>query len=392
MANAPKLNIDFYGPEVIADPVTAYHKMLKAGPVVWLEPQKMHAICGHDALTQVLRDHATFVSSEGVSVNEGFNAFLKGSTLNSDPPEHHARRKITFAPLTPKALQTVRERVQAEARTLAERMVAQGKFDAAAELAPHLPLSVVRDLVGLGAFGSAHMLDWGAATFEMMGDPRERWESAQERLGALRAFLDDTQTLANLSPDGWAAAANRAGLAAGRTSGDSIKLMRDYIAPSLDTTISAIGYGIHLFAQNPDQWDKLRADRSLIKNAIEEIVRLNSPIRAFSRKVKHNATVAGVNLSEGERILVVYGAANRDPAAFQAPDSFDITRTTKGHTGFGHGVHACLGLHLARLEMTCLFEELADRITRFVPAGPVETAQNATIYAFKSVPVEVQMV
>ncbi|GAB5445755.1 cytochrome P450 [Gymnodinialimonas sp.] len=381
--------MDFYSDNNVADPVPAYRKMLSHGPVVWLPRNGLFAICGHGALTAALRNTRVFASGKGVSVNEDVNARLIGSTLNSDPPQHDVTRAITFAPLTPKALQAVRDRVEFEARVIAERVTAQGSFDAAAELAPYLPLRVVRDLVGLSGEGKENMLEWGAATFELMGDPRERRAAAWDGMRALRAYLDDPATLDALSPGGMANQAMRRGLAQGMDVQKATALMRDYIAPSLDTTISAIGYAMMLFAQHPEEWARLREDRTLVKNAIEEVVRLNTPIKAFSRYITEDTEVAGFALPQGKRVLMVYGAANRDPAQFVDPDRFDITRTTRGHVGFGHGVHACLGMHLARLEMTCLFNALADRIERFELAGPIVPAINSTIHALASVPVRI---
>ncbi|MDG1530751.1 MAG: cytochrome P450 [Paracoccaceae bacterium] len=388
MNEAPSLDVDFYSDATIADPASAYGEMLNHGPVVYLAPNNLHAICGFDALTSSLRNHRVFRSGLGVSINEGVNKVLIGSTLHSDPPEHDMTRAITFAPLTPKALTEVRARIETEAAFIADKMINQGAFDAASELAPYLPLTVVLDLVGLGERGSNNMLEWGAATFELMGDPKERRDAAAARLKDLRSFLDDEVTLSGLKPDGWANKATSKGIEAGIDKQKAAELMRDYIAPSLDTTISAIGYGINLFAQNPEQWEKLCADRSLIKNAIEEIVRLNTPIRAFSRYVAQDINVAGVDLAKDSRVLMVFGAANRDAEKFPDPNRFDIERSTRGHVGFGHGVHACLGMHLARLEMTCLFNALADRVKRFEATGPVVPVINASIRAFASVPVK----
>ena len=157
-------------------------------------------------------------------------------------------------------------------------MVKKEYFDGAAELAPYLPLTIVRDLVGLGDHGKENMLQWGAATFELMGDPLERREAAITNMKKLRTFLEDTATLENLATDGWAQRATQRGILEGLDKAAAAELMRDYIAPSLDTTISAIGYAIWLFSKHPDQWTQLRADRSQIKNAVEEIVRLNTPI------------------------------------------------------------------------------------------------------------------
>lgn len=386
---APVCDVDFYSDSAIADPVSAYAEMLILGPVVWLKNNKIHAICGHAELVVALRNADIFSSGKGVSVDDAVNKFLIGSTLNSDPPEHDQTRRITFAPLSPKHVNEVRERIQAEADHIAEAMVAKKCFDAASELAPHLPLTIVRDLVGLGEYGKDHMLAWGASTFELMGDPRDRRSNALENLKRLRRFLDNPVTLENLNEEGWAKRATRLGIDSGMSPGRAAELMRDYIAPSLDTTISAIGFGIMLFAQNPNEWNKLRQNRELVKNAIEEIVRLNTPIRAFTRYLKKDITVAGTLLRKDSRVLMVFGAANRDPAKFPNPNKFDIERKLAGHVGFGHGVHMCLGMNLARLEMNCLFNALADRVAQFNISGPIVPGVNSTIYSMASIPVEV---
>ena len=385
----PKCGLDFYSDENVADPVPAYQRMLDLGPVVQLPKHDLYAICGFSAITVALKNHRCFVSGKGVSINDDVNKMLIGSTLHSDPPQHDTTRAITFAPLSPKALETVRARIQTQAEVVADRMADRGEFDAAAELAPHLPLTIVRDLVGLGEHGRENMLEWGAATFELMGDPGDRSETAVGNLKNLRRFLEHPETLQSLTPDGWASRATRRGIEQGIAPDRAAELMRDYIAPSLDTTISAIGYAMMLFARFPDQWDMLRSDRSLVKNAIEEVVRLNTPIKAFSRYVIEDADVEGFTLQKDRRVLMVFGAANRDSERFPDPDRFDITRNVRGHVGFGHGVHACLGMHLARLEMTCLFNALADRVERFELNGPVRPAINSSIHSLASVPIRV---
>lgn len=384
---APVCKVDIYSNGNIENPVPAYHKMLSTGPIVWLEPLGMHAIVGFEALTTALRNHLVFRSGAGVSINEDVNKVLIGSTLNSDPPQHDVTRAITFSPLSPKALEGVRTRIQEEADRLADHVMSLGEFDAAQTLAPYLPMKIVRDLVGLGAHGKEQMLDWAGATFELMGDPRDRRQTAVDNLKSLRSFLDDPETLSHLDPEGWAQRATRRGLEKGIAPDKAAELMRDYIAPSLDTTISAIGYAMMLFAQNPEAWTKLRSDRSLVGNAIEEVVRLNTPIKMFSRLVADPIEVSGVQLNEGERVLMVFGAANRDANRFADPDRFDILRNTRGHVGFGHGVHACLGMHLARLEMSCLFNALADRIARIELVGKIVSVRNSTIHAFKRIPI-----
>lgn len=385
--SAAVCHIDFYGAATIADPAPTYREMLALGPVVWLEQHAVHAICGHEEVVAALKNYAVFSSGKGVSLDEQTNQLIVGSTLNSDPPQHDITRKITFEPLSPKNVRHIRDRIEQEAKFIVDKILSKPDFDAATELAPHLPLTIVRDLVGLGDYGKEHMLEWGAATFELMGDPKEHRTNAVKNLKGLRSFLENEHTLNNLSKNGWASRATRLGIESGMPPARASELMRDYIAPSLDTTISAIGYGVMLFARHPDQWGKLRNNRSLIKGAIEEIVRLNTPIRAFTRYVTEDIEVAGVAVKKDSRVLLVFGAANRDPKRFNNPDEFDIERKTIGHVGFGHGKHACLGMNLARLEMSCLFEVLADRVERFELTGQVVPGTNSTIHSLTSVPV-----
>ena len=165
--------------------------------------------------------------------------------------------------------------------------------------------------------------------------------------------------------------------------------MRDYIAPSLDTTISAGGFMALLFAQNPDQWDRLRAQPDLAPNAIEEIVRLATPIRSLSRHIAEDTTVAGVNLPKGGRMMAVFASANRDTAVWDNPDDFDIGRRVKKHVGFGFGVHTCMGLHLARRELINLLEAMMKRVERWELVGEPQISMNNTIRAYSHLPVKV---
>jgi cytochrome P450 len=143
-------------------------------------------------------------------------------------------------------------------------------------------------------------------------------------------------------------------------------MMIDYMGPSLDTTILAISSGVWLFANNPDQWDLVRGDPSLITGVMNEILRMEAPIRGFSRYVARDYDLDGVLLPEGSRAIVFYGAANRDPGQFPDPNRFDIRRDNAGrHMAFGAGPHMCLGMSLARLEMRALFTALARRVQRF---------------------------
>jgi cytochrome P450 len=164
--------------------------------------------------------------------------------------------------------------------------------------------------------------------------------------------------------------------------------MIDYIAPSLDTTISSISSALHLFATHPQQWQLLKDDPSLIPNAVNEVVRFESPLRAFARHAGCETEIADVRIPEGARVLVIYASANRDEREWQNPDTFDIRRDANRHLGFGHGAHACAGQSLARLETSAMLRALVDRVDRIEPTAEPTWAINNIIRRHEHMPLK----
>src|SRR5262245_30522206 len=142
-------------------------------------------------------------------------------------------------------------------------------------------------------------------------------------------------------------------------------MMIDYMGPSLDTTIYAIGSGVWLFAKHPEEWQKIRESPSRIPGAINEILRMESPIQAFSRLLVKNYDIDEVTLPAGSRAIVFSGAANRDERKFADPHTVEVLRNSADQLAFGSGPHMCVGFHLARLEMNAIFSALATRVKRF---------------------------
>src|SRR5262249_43167748 len=142
-------------------------------------------------------------------------------------------------------------------------------------------------------------------------------------------------------------------------------MMNDYMGPSLDTTIFATSNALWLFANNPDQWDILCQNPSMIPNAVNEVIRIESPIQNFSRVLTRDHEVDGTVMPAGARVIVSYGSANRDPRKWDDPDRFDVNRRAMDHLGFGFGIHQCIGNNLARMEISALLKALTKRVKRF---------------------------
>jgi cytochrome P450 len=366
MIGAPTSTLDPYTDQALLDPWPLYRELREMGPVVWLERYGMFALTRYDVVVQALRDWEAFPSSFGVMMNDDMNQVLRGNTLCSDGDAHNRLRRVVMRPVTPVALKSLQDEVAREAEAVVDRLCAKGRFCATGELATHLPVTIVSNAVGLPEEGRERMMEWSIGMFNCFGPMNERARSAMPVLSEMMHYARTQAVPGKLKPGSWAEAIHHAA-AAGEVPPEAVPvLMIDYMGPSLDTTILGISSGVWLFAKHPDQWDLVRDAPSLIPAAINEILRIEAPIRGFSRYVARDYDLEGVLLPEGSRAIVFYGAANRDPREFTDPDRFDIRRDNAGrHMAFGAGPHMCLGMNLARLEMRALFTALARRVKRF---------------------------
>ena len=361
----PTSDLDLYSDEVLAEPYEHYRRLREAGPAVWLERHNVWVVARYDSVRAVLRDWKTFSSASGVAVNDVLNTAMRGNTLNSDPPLHDLLRNVVASRMTSQALRPTKEMIDQRAEALVERLVTQHSFDAVEDLAQALPLSIVPDFIGLPHEGREHLLDWAEATFNAMGPMNERCVDAVKKLPELFGYARQLAASGNLQPGSFGAGVLEAQRDGRITEAQCPQLFTAYLVPSVDTTISAVGSAIWLFGRYPDQWDQVRANPSLIPNAFEEVLRLESPLQSFSRLATSDYDVEGISIPAGSRVVVLFASANRDERKWEQADSFDVTRTTSGHLGFGYGVHLCAGASLARLEGQAILGALARRVERF---------------------------
>ncbi|AEV76205.1 cytochrome P450 [Mycolicibacterium rhodesiae NBB3] len=379
---------NLYTTEVIVNPYPHYKTLRTLGPVVWLSRHRVYALPRYAECKAVLRDDKTFVSGKGVALNALTNRLSRGTTLSSDGAEHDQRRKLVAHRLLPRALRAIDDDVRVQAARVVETALTRGEVDGVEDLAYALPMAVVPDLIGWPREQRAHLLPWGAATFDVLG-PINR--HAVKALPASLRMLAYARRVVRERSLIEGSIGHEVLIAADDGKVDLAEcapLMIDYIAPSLDTTISAISNALHLFACHPDQWQLLKADPGLIPNAVNEIVRYESPLRAFTRKVRTSTEVAGQSIPEGARVLVLYSSANRDEREWDAPDTFDITRDATRHLGFGHGAHACAGQGLARMETQAMLSALVERVERIEPAGTPTWAINNIIRRHERLPLK----
>jgi cytochrome P450 len=382
-------DVDLYCDEVLDDPYPHYAALRELGAAVWLPRNRLWAISRHADVRDALFNHAVFSSAQGVAASERTNAYARGNLLASDPPEHDLLRKVVGAPLTPRAVSELKGTIEPTAEQLIERLVAQQSFDAASDLAAHLPVTIVSELVGLPEQGRQNMLKWAAATFDQLGGENERTVQARPVTQEMRDYVTNVATVDKLKPGSWAARLYEAGANGVVPMTMCPVLMRDYLGPSLDTTIFATASMILLFGQNPEQWDLLRSDPSFVANAVNETVRLESPIRGFTRCLTRDHVVGDVAVRQGDRALLLFASANRDERKWDNPERFDITRKVGEQVGFGYGIHTCAGMHLARLEMQALLRALIPRVRRFHLGTPVYERNNV-LRGLKSLPVTIE--
>jgi 4-methoxybenzoate monooxygenase (O-demethylating) len=164
-------------------------------------------------------------------------------------------------------------------------------------------------------------------------------------------------------------------------------LVRSLLSAGLDTTVYGIGAAVYCLARYPDQFAKLRQDPTLARNAFEEAVRFESPVQTFFRTTTRAVEIGGHVIGEGEKVLMFLGAANRDPRRWDKPDSYDITRRTSGHVGYGSGIHMCVGQLVARLEGETMMAALARKVAGIEISGPVKRRYNNTLRGLDSLPV-----
>jgi cytochrome P450 len=324
-------------------------------------------------VVEISRRPQDFCSGQGaVSVQdmpaEAMEFF--GSFINMDDPRHARQRGIVARSFTPKALQGVLDSVETICTEVIDDFCERGEGDLVELLSQPFPLLVICDMMGIPRSEFGTVLDatnviLGAGDPDMLGgrDPFT---------GLFEAGMQLTQLMNELAEERRKEPKDDLTSALVNAEGDEDVLAANEIAPFFillavagnDTTRTAISHGVHLLSEHPEQKAIWQADlEGVTATAVEEIVRVASPVTFMRRTATHDTSVGDHSFSEGDKVVLLYGAANRDPRQFEDPEVFDVRRDPNPHVGFGGpGPHFCLGAHLARRELAVAFRQLHTRL------------------------------
>ncbi|MBB3087019.1 cytochrome P450 [Geodermatophilus sabuli] len=391
--DVPVLGDDPFGTEVLTDPYDFHRRLRDAGPVVFLERYGIYAMGRFEHVKASLIDWETFVSSRGA----GLADFAKEKPwrppsllLEADPPDHTVVRTAMNGVISPRGLRALRERFAAPAAEIADRLVAQGTFDAVTDLAEVYPLRVFPDAVGLREEGRENLLPYGGLAFNAFGPDNELRRQALATAAPVQAWIWEQCQRENLTPGGFGALIWEAADRGEITAEQAPMLVRSLLTAGVDTTVYGIANTVYGLSRHPDQWELLHRTPAKAKFAFDEALRWESPVQTFFRTTSREVEVAGTTIPEGTKLLLFLGSANRDPRQWgEDADTLDIGRRAAGHVAFGMGIHQCVGQPVARLETELVLSALAERARAIEPAGDPVPKLNNTLKGWASVPVRV---
>ena len=393
MTAPPRLNIDPFGQQFLADPYSHHDVLRTAGPVVWLEAIEAYGMARFAEVHSALRDHDAYCSGRGV----GLADFAKEAPfrppsllLEADPPLHDRTRGLMNRIVSLRALKELRPHWREKAEALVDQLVKRRRFDAVKDLAEVFPMMVFPDTIGLRDDGREHLLDYAAIVFNAFGPRNAVFHEGNRGKEAAIAWVAEACKRESLKAGGWGMAVYEAADRAECSAEEAERLVRSFLTAGVDTTVNGIAHLVLALASFPDQFARLRADSKLAIKAFEESLRWDSTVQTFFRTTTRDVSVGDVAIPEGSKVLLFLAAANRDPLRWKDPDNFDLDRNPSGHVGFGFGIHQCLGQMVARLEGELIAEALAARVKDVRLLGPPVRRLNNTLHAIDSLPVEIE--
>ena len=389
--NVPVWDVDPYDEAILIDERAFFRDLLEKGPFAYL-PKYAMLVCGqYDVTREVFSDHGRFVSSRGVGLSD-FKLEEPwrppSIVLEVDPPYHTKTRRVIMRALSPKVVRELQDAFNRDAEHLIDEVLASGEIEAVEALAEAFPTRVFPKAVGIKAPDRRKLIDYGAMVFNAIGPDNRLRQNSMQNAADIVPWINAQCARESLTEDGIGAAIYKAADEGEISEDEAGMLVRSLLSAGVDTTVTGIGNAIWCFAKHPEEFEKLKQDpEGLALPAFEETLRFTSPVQAFCRTAGTDTEVAGVKIEEGSKILCVLGAANMDPAKWDNPERFDITRNAMGHLALGVGIHACVGQNIARAEGQAVLKALGRKVKAIELNGSPKWRPNNAIHALDQLPV-----
>lgn len=404
MATATDRQIDILAPELYDDPWATYRWLRDEAPLYRDEANDLWVVSRHADVFEVSRRSDLWSAAQGVRPKVPVDMSL----IALDDPEHTRQRRLINRGFTPRRVRDIAPHIRELAASIVDEVQARGEIDFVSDVAAHVPLIVICEMMGLDPAQRSQMYRWSDA---MMGGDGHTGDDPELHQAAV-AFGEFAEMCLELIADRHQSetddliglltrAHDEGGLAKDTKSGDPdlygegtlqddelLMFLALLLVAGNETTRNAISGGLIALSRFPAERDKLLADPTLIDSAVEEIIRWTTPVMTFMRTCIEAHEVHGQRIEVGDRILMLYQSANRDDRVFAHPDDFVVDRTPNNHLAFGAGTHYCLGANLARLEVKLVFEELLTRLPDLHAVDPhhVERNRSTLVVGIEALP------
>ncbi len=358
-------------PEVKENPYPYYAHLREHAPAYHIEGLGFWALSRYDDVDFVLKNPSLFSSSTLLATLIGdLDPVPEAPSLVScDPPDHTRLRKLVNKAFTPSIIRSLGPRIREVAQDLVRQIAGQSEFDLVHDLSSPLPVIVIAEMLGVEPEDRAAFKRWSddiilATNRQYTAEDEQRIRTS---IAEFRAYFQETIAARRKDPreDLTTALVQAEEEAQKLNEWEVLSLLTLLLVAGNETTTNLIGNMMLALCAHPDQMKQLRADLSLIPNAIEETLRYDGPVQGIPRQLTQDVEIAETTLPTGTLVFPLIASGNRDERKFVDSERFDITRKTDGHLAFGYGIHFCLGAQLARLETQIAFEELFARFPSF---------------------------
>ena len=388
--------VDFYNANTFDEgpPFDIFQELRENDPVYWNSQKEgtgFWVITRYDDVVATSSDYDSYLSGHGVFIDES----VGGSELmmvNMDPPKHSGLRDLVNKGFTPKMIRRMEPHVREIAATIIDNVIEKGECDFVVDVAAELPLQVIAELIGIPQKDRHQIFQWSNQMIAV-GDPEysPTMDVATKAAAGMFEYSSKLTADRRENPkDDLLTVLLNADFEGEKLEDMELNMFFLLLAVAgNETTRNLIAGGMLTFFENPDQWQRLKDDPDLMPSAVEELLRWISPIMYFRRTASKDTEIHGQQIKEGDKVTLWYGSANRDPDAFENPDSFDVGRDPNPHVALGAGgPHFCLGASLARLEIRLMFEEITKRLPDIQLAGDVALLHSFFVNGFRHIPVK----